>query len=91
MYNRNRFWTKVWTKIKKKRKDVVKLDNNLSQILGEKLIKISQVSKDTGISRSTLTNLYYKRSKAISGDVLHKLCDYLDCSVGDLLEKKTKK
>ena len=91
MYNRNRFWTKVWTKIKKKWKDVVKLDNNLSQILGEKLIKISQVSKDTGISRSTLTNLYYKRSKAISGNVLHKLCDYLDCSVGDLLEKKTKK
>lgn len=41
--------------------------------------------------RSTLTNLYYKRSKAISGNVLHKLCDYLDCSVGDLLEKKTKK
>lgn len=69
---------------------MIKLDNNLSQILGEKLIKISQVSKDTGISRSTLTNLYYKRSKAISGDVLHKLCDYLDCSVGDLLERQKK-
>ncbi len=64
------------------------MDNNLSQILGAKLIKISQVAKDTGISRTTLTNLYYKRSKAISGDVLHKLCDYLNCTVGDLLEMK---
>lgn len=67
---------------------MIKLDNNLSQILGAKLIKISQVAKDTGISRTTLTNLYYKRSKAISGDVLHKLCDYLNCTVGDLLEMK---
>ncbi len=64
------------------------MDNNLSAILGERLIKVTQVAKDTGISRTTLTNLYYKRSKAISGDVLHKLCDYLNCSVGDLLEKK---
>lgn len=67
---------------------MIKLDNNLSAILGERLIKITQVSKDTGISRTTLTNLYYKRSKAISGDVLHKLCDYLGCTVGDLLETK---
>ena len=64
------------------------INNNLSQILGKKLIKITQVAKDTGISRTTLTNLYYKRSKAISGDVLHKLCDYLNCSVSDLLEVK---
>lgn len=64
------------------------MDNNLSAILGERLIKVTQVAKDTGISRTTLTNLYYKRSKAISGNVLHKLCDYLNCSVGDLLEKK---
>lgn len=64
------------------------MDNNLSAILGERLIKVTQVAKDTGISRTTLTNLYYKRSKAISGDVLHKLCDYLNCSVGDLLEMK---
>lgn len=67
---------------------MIKLDNNLSAILGERLIKVTQVAKDTGISRTTLTNLYYKRSKAISGDVLHKLCDYLNCSVGDLLEMK---
>ena len=61
------------------------LNNNLSKILGEKLLKIATVSKDTGISRTTLTNLYYKRSNAISGEVLNKLCSYLDVTPDVLL------
>lgn len=64
------------------------INNNLSAILGEKLLKVSKVSKDTGISRTTLTNLYYKRNTSISLDVLGKLCGYLNCSVGELLERK---
>ena len=61
------------------------MNNNLSVILGEKLIKISTISKETGISRTTLTNLYYKRSNSISGDVLKKLCSYLNVTPDDLL------
>ncbi|MDO5398571.1 MAG: helix-turn-helix transcriptional regulator [bacterium] len=61
------------------------LNNNLSVLAGRKLVKMSQISKDTGISRTTLTNLYYRRSKSISGRVLNTLCKYFDCSIGDLL------
>jgi putative transcriptional regulator len=66
------------------------IDNNLSTILGKKLINISTVSKATGISRSTLTSLYYRRSKGISFDVLGKLCEYLDCEVNDLFKYRKK-
>lgn len=62
------------------------INNNFSTVLGKKLLKISRVSKDTGISRTTLTNLYYRRSTYISFDVLDKLCKYLNCNVGELFE-----
>lgn len=59
--------------------------NNFSKILGERRLKISKISSDTGITRGTLTNLYYNRSKQISFDVLNKLCIYLGCSIGDII------
>jgi len=60
--------------------------NKFSALLGERLIKISAIAKQTGISRTTLTNLYYRRSTYISFDVLNKLCGFLDCSVDDIFE-----
>jgi putative transcriptional regulator len=64
----------------------IMVNNRFSAILGEKLLKISKVSKDTGISRTTLTNLYYQRSTQISFEVLNKLCTYLGCSVEDIIK-----
>ena len=64
------------------------ISNNFSRLLGERLLKISKVSQETGISRTTLTNLYYRRSSAISFDVLDKLCSYLDCEINDIIEYK---
>lgn len=46
--------------------------------------QISKVARDTGISRTTLTNIYYKRSTYITFAVLNKLCEYLECGVDDL-------
>ena len=60
------------------------IDNKFSAILGARLLKISQVSRDTGVFRTTLTNIYYKRSTYITFAVFNKLCEYLDCSVNDL-------
>lgn len=62
------------------------ISNKFSRILGERLIKISTIAKDTGISRTTLTSLYYRRSTAISFEVLDKLCTYLDCGIEDIIE-----
>lgn len=61
------------------------INNNLSSILGERLLKISTISKETGISRSTLTSLYYKRSCFVSFEVLNSLCKYLKCQVNDII------
>ena len=60
--------------------------NKFSAILGEKLLRISKVSKDTGISRTTLTSLYYRRCQGVTLEVLDKLSCYLNCDIGDLFE-----
>jgi len=62
------------------------INNKISATLAGRLLKISQVSRDTGISRTTLTNLYYRRSKAVSFDTLDKLCKYLHCGIDDILD-----
>jgi putative transcriptional regulator len=61
---------------------------NLSRILGEKKLKISDVSRDTGINRGTLTRLYQETAERIDLEVMDQLCEYLQCGVGDLFEKK---
>lgn len=62
--------------------------NKFSVVLAERLLKISTVAKATGISRTTLTDLYYRRTKAVTLEVLDKLCTYLHCNVDDILEFK---
>lgn len=62
-----------------------KVKSRLPMLLGEKRARISDVCRETGISRTTLTALYYDKGKGIYFDVLEKLCVYFDCNVGDIL------
>lgn len=60
--------------------------NHFSRILGERLLTISKVHEGTGIARSTLINLYYRRSKNVKFDTLRKLCDYLQIPLSELID-----
>lgn len=62
------------------------MHNHFSRILGERLLTISKVHEDTGIARSTLINLYYRRSKNVKFDTLRKLCDYLQIPLSELID-----
>ncbi|MCI8992231.1 MAG: helix-turn-helix transcriptional regulator [Eubacterium sp.] len=57
----------------------------LNEILDQKGISQNQMSKDTGISTTTLRNLNHNRTTRISFDILEKICNYLDCGVEDIL------
>lgn len=59
---------------------------HLSRILGEKRINISELAKLASISRNTATALYHEDAKAVTWDVLEKICYALNCQPGDLLE-----
>lgn len=57
---------------------------NLSAIMGARRLKISKVSKDTGISRTTLTALYYDSGKGIQFETANRLCIYFGITMGEL-------
>lgn len=59
---------------------------NFAELIGAKKLKISDVVRDTGINRSTLTRLYHETTSRIDFETLETLCRYLDCSVGEFLE-----
>ena len=62
------------------------IKNNLSKIMGEKRIKIYELEKLSGVSRSTITRLYYDKTNTISFNTMENLCKSLDCTLSDLFE-----
>ncbi|MBV1734254.1 MAG: helix-turn-helix transcriptional regulator [Candidatus Desulforudis sp.] len=58
----------------------------LSAILGSRRIKMAEVARATGVSTTTVFNLYHEKVSAVSFDVLGKLCEFLQCQPGDILE-----
>ena len=59
---------------------------HLARLLGERKLKISDVSRDTGINRGTLSRLYYEKAERFEAEALDQLCRYFGCQMGDLLE-----
>lgn len=58
---------------------------NLSGLIAEKKSNISIVARETGISRTTLTSLYYNAFKGIQIDTLNTLCKYFGVETNRLL------
>jgi putative transcriptional regulator len=54
--------------------------------MGERKLKISDLSRETGVNRGTLTRLYHETAERIELDVMNTLCQYFGCRVADLFE-----
>lgn len=59
---------------------------HLSSILGEKKIRVAELSRDTGINKNTLHRLYNETATRVELEVLEKLCLHLDVKIEELLE-----
>ncbi len=59
---------------------------HLSRLMGARKLKISDVVRETGINRGTLTRLYHETAQRVELKDLETICQYLNCEVGDLLE-----
>ena len=62
---------------------------HLGRLLGERKLKISDVVRDTGINRGTLTRLYHETAERLDLDAINQLCRHLNVTVADLLEYQT--
>lgn len=59
---------------------------HLSRLMGERKLKISDVARDTGLHRNTVTLLYQETATRVDLDAIERLCRYFNVSVGDLFE-----
>lgn len=59
---------------------------HLSRLMGERKLKISDVARDTGLHRNTITLLYQETATRVDLDAIDALCRYFGIGVGDLLE-----
>ena len=64
------------------------MKNNLRVILAKQRKKISDIHEATGISKTTLTSLYYERTKNPETATLLKIADYLGVTIDELLDAK---
>ena len=59
---------------------------HLSRLMGERKLKISDVARDTGLHRNTITLLYQETATRVDLDAINALCKYFGVAVGDLFE-----
>ena len=59
---------------------------HLSRLLGERKMKIADLSRQTNINPHALADLYYERAKAVYFDTLEKICEALGCTLEELIE-----
>ncbi|MBS4948860.1 MAG: helix-turn-helix transcriptional regulator [Streptococcus mitis] len=64
------------------------MKNNMRVILAKKRLKVADVARETGLSKSTLTALYYERAKNPRLDTLKKVSSYLGVTLDEFLDTK---
>lgn len=61
------------------------MNNNFRILLARQRKKVSDVHEATGISKTTLTGLYYERTKNPETETLLKVANYLGVTIDELL------
>ncbi len=62
------------------------IKSKLPVLMANKRINISELSKETGISRNALSNLYNEKGKGVNFNTLDLLCKYFKCETSDILK-----
>ncbi len=63
---------------------------HLARMMGEHKMRIADVSRETGLSRATITLLYKETAQKVDLESIERLCLLFDCDVGQLLEVQVK-
>jgi len=62
------------------------IKNKLSELMGRKRIKMSEVAKIAGLSKVAVFKIYHDKNKVISLETINKLCWALECEIQDIFE-----
>jgi putative transcriptional regulator len=59
---------------------------HLSTLMGRDKLRVADVSRRTGLNRSTITALYNETTTRVDLPAIEQLCRLFNCQVGDLFE-----
>lgn len=62
-------------------------NRTLSEVMAQRKIRISDISRQTGLSRTTLTKLYYGNAANVGIGTVVKLCTLLQCDADTVLNE----
>ncbi|MEL6300133.1 MAG: helix-turn-helix transcriptional regulator [Pseudomonadota bacterium] len=60
---------------------------HLSKIMGDRKVRVADVARGTGLNRSTITALYKETAELVDLEAIDKICEFLDCEVGELFTR----
>ncbi|ENY6785410.1 helix-turn-helix domain-containing protein [Providencia sp. PROV019] len=60
---------------------------HLARLMGEHKMRISDVTRETGLSRNTITLMYKETAQKLDVEALDKLCVLFNCELSELLER----
>lgn len=62
--------------------------NNLAIILAKKRMSLTKLRELTGISRTTLQNIYYLRAENTTLKTVNKICEVLDVTLAEFFDEE---
>ncbi|MBN2604962.1 MAG: helix-turn-helix transcriptional regulator [Bacilli bacterium] len=65
---------------------MIEIKINLSYLLKEKNITSKELCEYVGITEANMSILRSGKAKGIRFDTLRKICEYLECKPGDIIE-----
>ena len=63
---------------------------HLARLMGERKMSVSDVARETGLHRNTISLLYKETAKQVDIETIDKLCVLFECRVEDLFEFRAK-
>lgn len=61
------------------------IKSRLHMLMAEKKMNMTDLARETGISRTTIWSLYHDKTTKIEFKTLDALCRYFKCQPGDVL------
>ena len=61
------------------------MENNFRTLLAKKKLRMVDIHHKTGISMTTLGNLYHERTSNPEAQTLTKVCEALECTLDELV------
>ncbi|MDO4854390.1 MAG: helix-turn-helix transcriptional regulator [Coriobacteriia bacterium] len=59
---------------------------HLDEVMARRHVRLSELAKAVDITNANMSNLKTGKVKAIRFSTLDKICEYLDCQPGDIIQ-----